>query len=79
LAQQETTSMKSNTLAALALVVLAIIFAGFAVFYFTTKTSLFASENAIHYKHAIVFTVLAILSLIAANFARRGTFAGSTR
>ena len=65
--------MRPNPPLAIGLVVLALVFAGFAIFYFTTKTSLFASDTSIHYKHAIVFTVLALLSLVAANFARRGT------
>ena len=68
--------MRANPALAIAFLVLAVVFAGFAVFYFTTKTSLFASDTAIHYKHAILFTGLAVLSLIAANFARRGTVAG---
>ena len=71
--------MKPNLALAIALVVLAIVFAGFAVFYFTTRTSLFASDKTIHYKHAILFTALAVLSLIAANFARRGTAPRSAR
>jgi len=65
--------MKGNPPLAVGLIVLAIVFAGFSVFYFTTKTSLLASDVGIHYKHAIVFAVLAVLSLVAANFARRGT------
>ena len=65
--------MRPNPALAVALVVLALVFASFAVFYFTTRTSLFASDTSIHYKHAILFTVLAVLSLVAANFARRGT------
>ncbi|MBV8526799.1 MAG: hypothetical protein JOZ75_00640 [Candidatus Dormibacteraeota bacterium] len=63
--------MRPNVSIAIALVVLAVAFAGFAIFYWTTKTSLFASDYGIHSKHAILFTVLAVLSLIAANFARR--------
>lgn len=65
--------MKANRLLALAFVALAVVFAGFSIFYFTTRTSLFASDTTIHYKHAIVFLVLALLALVAANFARRGT------
>jgi len=65
--------MKGNPPLAVGLIVLAIVFAGFSVFYFTTKTSLLAGDAAIHYKHAIVFAVLAVLALVAANFARRGT------
>lgn len=68
--------MRANPSLAIGLVVLALVFVGFSVFYLTQRTSLFASEVAIHYKHAIVFAVLALLSLVAANFARRGTVAG---
>ena len=71
--------MRPNPALAIGLLVLAVVFAGFAVFYFTTKTSLFASDTTIHYKHAILFTALAVLSLIAANFARRGTAARGSR
>lgn len=69
--------MRPNVVIAIALVVLAVAFAGFAIFYWTTKTSLFASDYGIHSKHAILFTALAVLSLIAANFARRSGAAGS--
>ena len=71
--------MKPNAALAIALVVLALIFAGFAVFYFTTKTSFLASDTSVHYKHAILFTVLTLLALIAAKFARRGTVARRAR
>lgn len=63
--------MRPNVLAAAALVVVAVACAAFAVFYWTTKTSLFASDFGLHTKHAIFFTALAVLALIAANFARR--------
>ena len=63
--------MKSNVLLAAALVVVAIACAALAIFYWTTKTTLFATSNTIHTKHAIVFTALAVLALIGANFARR--------
>ena len=69
--------MRPNVVIAIALVVLAVAFAGFAIFYWTTKTSLLASKYALHSKHAILFTALAVLSLIAANFARRSRVAGS--
>ncbi len=64
--------MKGSQPLALALVVLAVIFAIAAVFFFTVKTTFLAggAHPALHWKHAIVFTVLAVLSLIAANFAR---------
>ncbi len=62
--------MKGNAALAALFVVLAVVFAAAAVFYFLVKTSLLANSTAIHYKHAIVFLALAVLSLIAANFAR---------
>jgi hypothetical protein len=63
--------MRGSRQLALALVVLAVIFAAVAIFYFTTKTSFLAGGHpAKHFKHAILFTALAVLSLIAANFAR---------
>jgi hypothetical protein len=56
---------------ALALIVLAVVFAALAIFYFTQKTNFLASGHpALHWKHAIVFTVLTLLALVAANFAR---------
>lgn len=71
--------MRPNVLVAAALVIVALVFAGFAIFYWTTKTSLFASNFGHHPKHAIVFTVLAVLALIAANFARRAGVARAPR
>jgi hypothetical protein len=64
--------MKGSQPLALGLVVLAVIFAVAAVFFFTVKTTFLAggAHPQLHWKHAIVFTVLAVLSLIAANFAR---------
>jgi hypothetical protein len=64
--------MKGSRPLALALVVLAVIFAIAAVFFFTVKTEFLAGgpRPELHWKHAIVFTVLAVLSLVAANFAR---------
>ena len=64
--------MKGSQPLALALIVLAVIFAIAAVFFFTVKTTFLAggAHPELHWKHAIVFTVLAVLSLIAANFAR---------
>jgi len=50
--------------------VLALIFAGLAVFYATAQTSFLASANGKHFKHAILFAALAVLSLAAASFAR---------
>jgi hypothetical protein len=62
--------MKGNGPLAVLFVVLAVAFAALAIFYFTVKTSLLANSTALHYKHGIIFTALAALSLIAANFAR---------
>ncbi|HUZ69138.1 MAG TPA: hypothetical protein VMU65_05450 [Candidatus Saccharimonadales bacterium] len=64
--------MKGSRPLALALVVLAVIFAIAAVFFFTVKTTFLTTGThpAVHWKHAIVFAVLAVLSLVAANFAR---------
>lgn len=63
--------MRGSGRLALGLLLLAVIFAGLAVFYYTQKTDFLASGRPAHqWKHAVVFTVLAVLSLIAANFAR---------
>ena len=63
--------MRGSRPLSLALLALAVIFALAAVFYFTQKTSFLASgPPAMHLKHAIVFTVLTLLAVIAANFAR---------
>ena len=45
-------------------------FAALAVFYLTANTSFLASASGKHYKHAILFAALAVLSLVAASFAR---------
>jgi hypothetical protein len=58
-------------LVALVLIVIALACAALAIFYWTTKTTLFASDFGLHTKHAIVFSALALLALIAANFAWR--------
>jgi predicted Co/Zn/Cd cation transporter (cation efflux family) len=63
--------MRGSRPLALALLVLAVIFALVAIFYFTQKTNFLASGRpALHWKHAIVFTVLTLLAVVAANFAR---------
>ena len=55
-----------------ALVVLAVVFAILAVLYWAGTLQLFTSTGSgPHTKHALVLGALAILSLIAANFARR--------
>lgn len=56
----------------IALVILAVIFAILAVLYYVGAVELFTSTGTGgHAKHAVVLGVLAILSLVAANFARR--------
>ncbi|MFZ0180494.1 MAG: hypothetical protein WAL84_11590 [Candidatus Dormiibacterota bacterium] len=63
--------MRGSRPLALALLALAVIFAIATVFYFTVKTNFLASGRpAMHWKHAIVFLVLTLLAVIAANFAR---------
>ena len=62
--------MKSNTLA-VGLGVLGIIFLIVAALYALGVLQLFASGGSgPHYKHAILFGVLAIASFVGANFAR---------
>ena len=59
---------------AVGLVVLAVIFAVLAVLYGVGAISFLASTSSgPHTKHAILLGVLAVLSLIGANFARRRT------
>ncbi len=60
--------MKSNTVA-LGLGVLGIVFLIVAVLYALGVLQLFASTTGPHYKHAILFTVLAVASFVGANFA----------
>jgi hypothetical protein len=63
--------MRGSRPLSLALLALAVIFALAAIFYFTQKTSFLASgPPATHWKHAILFTVLTFLAVVAANFAR---------
>ena len=67
--------MSGNTLA-MALVVLAVVFAVVAGLYAVGVLQLLVSDThaSHHYTHAILFGVLAIASLIGANFARsKGT------
>ncbi len=57
-----------------ALVVLAVIFAIVGVLYLVGALQLFTSTGSGgHWKHAVVFWALAVVSLIGANFARRRT------
>jgi hypothetical protein len=63
--------MRGSRPLSLALLALAVMFALAAIFYFTQKTSFLASgPPAMHWKHAILFTVLTFLAVVAANFAR---------
>jgi hypothetical protein len=64
--------VKSNTLA-LGLGILAVVFFVVAALYALGVLQIFSSGLGPHYKHAILFVVLAIASLIAANFARERT------
>jgi len=67
--------MKSQSLA-VALGVLGVIFIVIAVLYAVGVLQLFASTTSgPHYKHAVLFAVLAVASLVAANFARPKTAA----
>jgi hypothetical protein len=54
-------------------VVLAVVFLAVAALYATGTLQLFASTSGVHIKHAILFAVLAVASLIAANFTRPKT------
>ena len=65
--------MKSNS-AAVALGALGIVFIVVAVLYALGVLQLFASTTSgPHYKHAILFAVLAVASFVGANFARPKT------
>jgi len=67
--------MKSQSLA-VALGVLGVVFIVIAVLYAVGVLQLFASTTSgPHYKHAVLFAVLAVASLVAANFARPKTAA----
>jgi hypothetical protein len=66
--------VKSNSLA-LGLVILAVVFFVIGVLYYMGVLQIAVSDThaAHHTTHAILFSVLAIASLIAANFARERT------
>jgi hypothetical protein len=65
--------MKSQSLA-VALGVLGVVFIVIAVLYAVGVLQLFASTTSgPHYKHAVLFAVLAVASFVAANFARPKT------
>jgi hypothetical protein len=63
--------VKGNSLA-IALVVLAVVFIVIAGLYYEGVLQILVTDShaAHHPTHAILFTVLAIASLVAANFAR---------
>ena len=63
--------MRGSRPLALLLLALAVVFAVLTIFYFTVKTNFLASGRpAMHWKHAVIFLVLTLLAVIAANFAR---------
>ena len=64
--------MKSNTLA-VGFVVLAVVCIVIAALYAVGILQFLSSGSGVHIKHAILFGVLAIASLIAANFTRERT------
>jgi hypothetical protein len=61
--------VKSNTLA-IGFVVLAVVFIVVAALYAVGVLQILSSGSGTHIKHAILFAVLAVASLIAANFTR---------
>lgn len=65
-------SKSGNAPLVIGLVVLGLIFAGFAVFYAVANTDFLASPLGHHYKHAVAAGVAAVVCFIGANFARRG-------
>jgi hypothetical protein len=66
--------MSGNTLA-IGLVALAVVFVILAILYAVGVLAIFTSTGAggPHYKHAVLLAVLAVVSLVGANFARRRT------
>lgn len=65
--------MKSNTVA-VALGVLGVVFIIVAALYALGVLQIFTSTTSgSHYKHAVLFAVLAVASFVAANFARPKT------
>ena len=61
-----TASSRRSPLISILCVILALVFAAGAVFYWTQPTSLFASPFGIHHKHAAVAAVLAVIFLVGA-------------
>lgn len=64
--------MKSNSLA-IGFVILAVVCIVIAALYAVGILQFLSSGSGVHIKHAILFGVLAIASLIAANFTRERT------
>jgi multisubunit Na+/H+ antiporter MnhE subunit len=62
--------MRGNRILAIALVILAVIFAVGAVIYFQKTTFLASGRPIRHVERAIVLIVLAVICLAAAAFAR---------
>ena len=61
--------MKSNSVA-IGLGVVGVIFLIVAALYALGALQLLASTSGPHYKHAVLFVVLAVAAFVAANFAR---------
>jgi hypothetical protein len=64
--------MKSSSLA-IGLGVLGVVFVVVAILYALGVLQLLASTDGPHYKHALLFGVLAIASFVGANFVRPKT------
>ena len=64
--------MKSNSVA-IGLGVVGVIFLIVAALYALGALQLLASTSGPHYKHAVLFVVLAVAAFVAANFARPRT------
>jgi flagellar biosynthesis/type III secretory pathway M-ring protein FliF/YscJ len=65
------TGFRSNRLAAVGLVAVAVICAALAVFYMTVKSTFLASHYGHQPKHALLFAGLAVIALIAASIVWR--------
>jgi hypothetical protein len=64
--------MKSNSVA-IGLGVVGVIFLIVAALYALGALQILASTSGPHYKHAVLFVVLAVAAFVAANFARPRT------
>lgn len=63
--------MRGNPALAAGLVVLAVIFLVLAVLYALGTVQVLTSGPGHHYKHTVLLVVLAVVSLVGANFARQ--------